>query len=456
MPEKPDPFRLLEAKQKAQKEKKVPSSAKGTDASGPQPAVPACGSPPRAPEKLPDTGLSESFLCDLTLKHIYFGGALEGIEVAERMCLDFTIVSEAIEILKKQELIMTQGGSGAFLGAKISYVLTERGRTKISEVLARDNYRGPAPVPFDQYIQQMKLQEIRGHKVSPDAVKKAFSHLILDPSIVDRIGPAINSGRSIFLYGPPGNGKTSLAECIIDTMGDSVFIPHSLLIESEIVRVFDETYHKRMEPANFEYDRRWVYSRRPAVIVGGELSLDMLDLTISAQTTYYEAPFQVKANGGVLVIDDFGRQRCNPQELFNRWIVPLESHVDFLTFSSGQKAEFPFDCLLVFSTNLDPKDLVDEAFLRRIRYKIEVGDPTEEEFRQIFKLICEKNQVPYDEAAIDYLIQHHYVPQKRPFRACHPRDLIEQMVDICTYTGTMPQLTPNIIDRLCGLYFVEL
>jgi hypothetical protein len=410
---------------------------------------------PPPPRSLERTGLSPGFLGDLALKHVYFGGDLEGIEVADRMALAFPLVEELLHQLKRQELIVAQGGSGVLRGVRMRHQVTERGRKRVEEILRRDNYCGPAPVPYDQYVGQIHLQTIRQVQVSPQRVTQAFDRLVLDPAVPRRIGPAIHSGRSIFLYGPPGNGKTSLAECLVETIGGQVFIPRAVRVDSEIVRVFDELYH---EPVHGEvrYDPRWVLSRRPRVMVGGELSLETLDLTTTGQATYYEAPFQMKANSGVLFIDDFGRQRCDPQELLNRWIVPLESGFDFLTFRSGQKVRVPFDNLLVFATNLDPKELVDEAFLRRIRYKIEIGDPSPAQYKQIWERTCERHGLPYDGSLVDHLIQQHYVRPGRPLRSCHPRDLLEQVVDIGRYRGQRPALTRALLDELCDLYFVEL
>ena len=409
---------------------------------------------PATPKSIAETGLGETFLQDLALKHIYAMGAVDGFKLADLLKLHFSIVNVLIDSLKKQELIMAQGGSWT-LGAGIRHSITELGRKKVDDILGRDNYRGPAPVPLDQFVQQLKSQSIRGHAVSPDQVRKAFSRLVLEPDLVDRLGAAINSGRSIFLYGPPGNGKTSIAECIIDSIGGAVFIPHAVMVDAEIIRVFDELYHKPLETAE-EHDHRWRFSRRPIVVVGGELTLSMLDLTWPQQATFYEAPFQLKAASGVLFIDDFGRQHCPPRDLLNRWIVPLENGFDFLAFRSGQKIKVPFDNLIVFSTNLDPADLVDEAFLRRIRYKVEVRNPDEAGFRSIFRSECAKRSIPCSEDALDHLVKRHYQAAGRDFRCCHPRDLLEQMIDIQTYSGQMPALSAQVIDRLCTIYFVDL
>jgi predicted ATPase with chaperone activity len=408
---------------------------------------------PPEPQKVADTGLSESFLNELCLKHIYYGGALEGIEIGEALHLDYRIVTTLIDWLKAQELVTTRGGSGAFGGAKLRYGTTERGSRVAAEVIARDNYRGPAPVPFAHYSQQVGRQRLADVALPPEALARAFEGLVLPPDMMRLLGPAISSARSVFLYGPPGNGKTSMAERIIRALRGRIFVPHALLIDGEVVRVFDEQYHSE-EPLGARYDRRWVYSRRPAVVAGGELTLDMLELTLSPYVTYYEAPFQLKATSGVLFIDDFGRQRCDAAALLNRWTQALENQQDFLTFRSGHKARVPFDALVVFSTNLDPKALTDEAFLRRIRYKIAVPDPTEGAFKEIFQRECARQGIAYNGAAVDHLLKTHYRPRKRPLRACHPRDLVQQMVDLRQFSGEAPAFDAAAMDRAAGLYFV--
>ncbi|MBN1515043.1 ATP-binding protein [Candidatus Sumerlaeota bacterium] len=411
---------------------------------------------PQPPKTIAETGLNDTFVMNLVMKTIFNRGTIEAMQIADEMHLEFSVIEEALGKIRGAQLAQTEGGSAAFGGVKLRWSLTDKGVERANEVLKRDNYRGPAPVPFSEYVKQLKRQSIKNYTVTPEMVETAFSRLVLNPQVPKRIGPAINSGRSIFLYGPPGNGKTSLAECITDTIGGAIFVPHALIIENEIVRVYDDLYHKVIPQDEFTHDARWVYSKRPVVVVGGELTLNMLDLTWSGAATYYEAPFQVKANSGVLFIDDFGRQHCEPQELLNRWIVPLESGFDFMAFKTGGKAKVPFDSLIVFSTNLDPKELVDEAFLRRIRYKIEVGDPSEEHFKKIFEIMCRVRDIAYDEKIVDYLIEKHYKANNRCFRACQPRDLLDQMVDIQKYTKSMPELTEDVIDQLCELYFVEL
>jgi predicted ATPase with chaperone activity len=425
----------------------APAAADAGDGAPRPPVVPV----PPEPQRQADTGLSEAFLCDLALKHVYQGGSLEAIELADELCLAYPIVADLLAWLKEQELVATRGGSGAFGGAKIRYGTTERGTRAAVEALARDGYHGPAPVPIAHYARQIEAQSLQRQPLAPEALARACADLVLAPEMLARLGPAIASGRSIFLYGAPGNGKTALAERITRAVGGRVFVPRALALEGGVVRVFDELHHTS-EPCPSRHDRRWVYSKRPVVIAGGELTLQMLDL--GGGRTYYEAPLQVKANSGVLVVDDFGRQRCDAAALLNRWTLPLERQYDFITFPSGHKAKVPFDGLVVFSTNLDPATLADEAFLRRIRYKIEVGDPSEAEFVEIFRRECDRAGLAFDEAAVAHLLSRHYRDAGRPLRACQPRDFVDQLLDQKGYTGTVPAPTAAELDRVATLYFV--
>ncbi|MBW1810874.1 MAG: ATPase, partial [Deltaproteobacteria bacterium] len=335
--------------------------------------------------------------------------------------------------------------------------MTEAGHALCQHSMERDRYIGPAPVPFAYYIQAVAAQSVRGNTLQREDIQPHFDDLVLLDKVFDSIGPAMNSGKALFFYGPPGNGKTAICQRMTNCFGGDVFIPHAIIVDDFVIKVFDETIHKEQgnEDENSALDKRWVRCHRPMVVVGGELVLNDLDLAYSSEVKYYEAPFQLKANCGMLLIDDFGRQKVAPKDLLNRWIVPLESEFDFLSMHTGKKLRVPFDVFVVFSTNLDPADLVDAAFLRRVRYKLEVSRPNADLFAAIFKSECAKQGVPWNADMIEYLVTKHYQPKNLPFNACEPRDLLAQVIDLCSYRGIEPVLTQEIIDRVIANYFVK-
>ncbi|RME38094.1 MAG: AAA family ATPase [Thermoflexia bacterium] len=413
---------------------------------------------PRAPRNIQETGLNLGFLVDLALKILYYEGVLSGYELAERMKLPYAgIVDQVIEFLKREKLCEVKG-AGGFAEAAYQYAISDRGRLMAREALDRSHYAGPAPVPLEAYSDAVRKQSLGQVVVHPRTMRQALSHLVINEETFAKLGPAVNSGKSIFLYGPPGNGKTVIAEAIGRMiMTGTIYIPYAVEVDGQVIKVFDNVNHVVAEPlAGRSADLRWVCIRRPMIMVGGELTLESLDLVYDETNKYYEAPFQMKANGGMLLIDDFGRQQVRPRDLLNRWIVPLEKRVDFLTLHTGRKIEVPFDVLIVFATNLAPKDLVDEAFLRRIRHKIEIKNPTFDEYREIFRRVCQQKGVPYDDRGLAYLLQEYYIKPKRPLRACHPRDIVEQLCDIARYLNVPPTLSPELIDRAASAYFVEL
>jgi len=416
---------------------------------------------------LEDTGLNLGLLSDMVLKTMYFRGQITGYELADELRLPFSaVVHTVMDFLKREQMVEVKGASGLQAGTFL-YVITTKGSNRAREQLDRVGYIGPAPVTWDDYNEAIRAQGSRTLRVDPTMMKQALSHLVLEDNIFKRIGPAVNSGRSMFLYGPPGNGKTTIAESIGRmVLGNEMYIPYCVEVDGQIIKVFDEINHiKANDPAGQSgsgsgkgnsRDRRWIRIQRPVIIVGGELTMDGLDLVYDPNNRFYEAPYQMKANGGMFLVDDFGRQQIRPRDLLNRWIVPMEKMVDYLALRTGRKIEIPFNVLLVFCTNLPPADLVDEAFLRRIRHKIHISSPSFESYRKIFRMVCQNNMIPQDDQALRYLMEQHYVKPKRKLRANHPRDIIDQVMDICSYQGVHPRLSKALIDQAAESYFVDI
>lgn len=417
----------------------------------------------REPRNVEETGISEEFIAGLALKILYFGGQLKGWQVAQMMRLHFSgVVEPVLQGLKNQHLVQVTGGSN-LNRASYQYIITDKGAQRARELLERNRYVGPCPVTLKHYIEVVKLQSQNRRLVNQRDVRFAMQGLVLSNEILDRIGPAVNSFRSVFVYGPPGNGKTSIAKAIANKLlTGNIMIPHAIMESGQVIKVFDAEVHSAVDSEEAQLakgtglDKRWVFCNPPAVITGGELTLQDLDLQWSDTNRYYEAPFQLKSNGGMLLIDDFGRQQMEPRELLNRWIVPLEERLDFLTFHTGKKFAVPFETLIVFSTNLDPESLVDEAFLRRIRHKMGIFNPTEEQYYRIFKSVCLNRGIEFDKDAFVHLLNEHYFKPGRELKACHPRDLLDQMVDFATYHGEPPGMTSDLVDRAARSYFAEL
>jgi predicted ATPase with chaperone activity len=408
--------------------------------------------------------LTKLNVADLVLKILYFSGDMTGHAISEVIRLPFTgVVDLILEFLKREKFVEVRG-SGGFGEGGYNYVITSKGSEKAREALDRSQYAGPAPVGLNQYIESMHAQNKDRPPVHQAELRGLMENLVIADEMLSRVGPAVNSGRSIFLYGPPGNGKTTIAERVGRMiLGEDMWVPYAVDVDGQVIQIFDSVNHEVSESipqtkqgTGVHSDPRWVLIKRPMIMVGGELTMAGLDLVYDEINKYYEAPFQVKANGGMFLIDDFGRQQVRAVDLLNRWIVPLEKRVDFLTLNNGRKIELPFYVMIVFSTNLDPKDLVDEAFLRRIRHKIEVGNPTFEQFREIFKIMCRIMKVPYDEQGLAYLLKEWYINHDRDLRMVHPRDLLSQLLDIANYMDRPPALTKEMIDAAAASYFVEL
>jgi predicted ATPase with chaperone activity len=422
------------------------------------------------PQKLDETGLEFSMVLDLVVKAIYFAGRPAARQIATTLALSFPVIDEVLAFLKREQLAEVVGSAG--MGEQLyQYSLSGKGLEKAEEALSRNHYVGPAPVPFDNYLDVLARQAIKSVRVTPESVDSALSHLVLDHQVAAALGPAVNSARSMLLYGGSGNGKSTITNAIGKMLPGEVLIPYAVDLNGIIVKLFDPRVHQEIAPekqlerrvsdANSNgndrrRDRRWVVCRRPMVTAGGELTLKELELRYSPQSQIYIAPLQWKANSGILIVDDFGRQMIQPKELLNRWIVPMEERVDHLSLHTGDMVEVPFDVLLIFSTNLKPSQLGDEAFFRRIRHKIEIPDPTREQFLEILSRVCQQRELTLETDAALYLVDHYYDRAGRGFKGCHPRDIVDLMVDICAYHGERPAFTLSHLDAACQSYFVTM
>lgn len=412
---------------------------------------------PRLPDTAAETGLEQSFINDLILKHIMSMNEFKMADVAERIKLSIPIVEAGLEQLRQDKLIEIKGSSSY---NKMAYVfkLTELGIKRGGELLQICRYVGPAPVTLAEYCKMVRVQTVKSVIINEDTLRHALSHLIINERVLGTIGPAFSSGQAVFIYGPPGNGKSAIAEAVGKIFPDAIYIPYSIIVGGQIITVFDPVNHIPVNESkgHGDFDHRWILVKRPVIMVGGELTLKMLDLDFNPISKYYEASLQMKANNGLFIVDDFGRQLVEPSRILNRWIVPLERRVDFMSLHTGMKFTIPFDMLIIFATNIEPKQLVDEAFLRRIRYKVRIDRPGQKEYEQIFRMVCKSNGIEFNQDAFIYLIEQCYQRFGVEYSASHPRDIIEHIVIDSHYFNRPPELSRQNIDKACSNYFVDL
>lgn len=412
---------------------------------------------PSAPKKIASTGLEFTFIADLLLKHIYSRSEFKLAELTDTVKLPMPIVEEVLETLRRDNMVEVMG-AGTYSILSYTFRISEAGKQKAIRLMDTCHYAGPAPVTLADYQSQMERQSIRNCQVTHEQLSAAFSHLIISDNFVRNIGPAINSGKSIFIYGPSGNGKTAIAEAIGDAFSDNVYIPYAVTVGGQIITVYDPINHIRVDSQHENkressgFDQRWLKIKRPLVITGGELSLRMLDLDFNPISKFYEASLQMKANNGIFLVDDFGRQQADPSAFLNRWIVPLDRRVDFMSLHTGMKFAIPFDMIVIFATNIKPSELGDEAFLRRIRYKFKIDYPSPAEYMEIFKRVCDLNGIAYEEDAYEHLMLH-YAKTGIPLTSCHPRDFVEHILDYALYHEEGAKLTKDAIDRAWDNHF---
>jgi predicted ATPase with chaperone activity len=412
--------------------------------------------PPPEPTTLGDTGLVHAQVESLVLKVLLQRGNTTGSSIAEILCLHRGIIAETLDQLRNDLLVTIKTASGM---NDFIYQLSDAGFERAQRFASRCNYVGAAPVVLDEYVESVRKQSLQNTKLDLNRLRRAFSDLMIRPTLVSQLAQSINDGRGVFLYGAPGNGKTSIAERVSNAFSQDVWIPRIISVHGELLRLYDPSCHEAVKSPELDatrYDRRWVLIRRPTVLVGGELTLDYLETRFNSAAGITEAPVQMKSNCGTLVIDDFGRQRVSSTDILNRLIVPLEKHYDFLYLASGRQIQVPFDQLLILSTNLEPRDLLDEAFLRRIPYKIEIGSPTEDELRQLIEVQANAMKFQYYDGAVDHLLEQHYRRAHRPMRFCHARDLLRQIKNYCEVHNHPKELTPEAFDMAVQNYFGSL
>ncbi len=420
--------------------------------------------PPPPPSGLSEMKLPVVMMRDILIKTMFRKNIDTVSELAEAICLPRAVTQELIDISREQKLVEATGTLNANSGGEMGYQLTDAGKSRALDALSQSEYFGAMPVPLDVYREQVKRQSIRNIQITRNELTNAMGHLVLPDSLLDHLGPAVSAGRSILLYGPPGNGKSSISNGIRDAMGDKIYVPRAIEYAGQVITVYDPIVHSKAEVETDDpnslrrrrtFDTRYVRCERPTVITGGELSLEMLDLVYNPTARTYQAPLQLKSTGGIFIVDDLGRQAEPPQSLVNRWIVPLEESKDILALQSGEKFEVPFDTLVIFSTNFHPNEIFDQAALRRIFFKIKIDGPNQANFLKIFAMVAKKKQMPLDEAALVHLLKVKYPTINNIYANYQPVFLIDQMISICEFEGIPYQMTPDLIDRAWANMFVK-
>lgn len=421
-------------------------------------------SAPPSPTTIDDMRLPLVMMRDILLKTIFRKNVETVTEIAAAICLPMQTTQELVDLAREQRLLEATGTLNANSGNEMGYQLTDAGKSRALDALSQSEYFGAMPVPLDVYREQVKRQSIRNIQITRDQLTNAMGHLILPDALLDHLGPAVSAGRSILMYGPPGNGKSSISNGIRDALGDRVYVPRAIEYSGQVITVYDPIVHNAVEEVKDNpnslrrtkrFDTRYVCCERPTVVTGGELSLKMLDLVYNPTARTYQAPLQLKSAGGIFIVDDLGRQEEPPQALINRWIVPLEENKDILGLQSGEKFEVPFDTLVIFSTNFHPNEIFDQAALRRIFFKIKIDGPSQENFLKIFALVARKKGMPLDEATLVHLLKVKYPTINNVYANYHPAFLIEQMIAICEFEGIPYQMSPSLIDRAWANMFVK-
>jgi len=418
---------------------------------------------PPVPDSIEEAGLTPSLVEQLILKYLYFRGEILGREIASLMGLQFSLIDGILEGLKRQHLVGVKKSLGMGNSSGV-FMLADAGRVLAREYLDTNQYCGPAPVPLYQYGDMVRRQRLKDNWLNPESLKRAFEHLVVERDILSQIGPAVNSNKSFLIYGQPGNGKTALAEALFRVETEPIYMPYAIECQGNLIQLYDPIYHQKIESdavastalaPSLSYDGRWFQCKRPFIITGGELALEMLDLSYNKVSKVYDAPFQLKANNGIYLIDDFGRQKASPAEILNRWIVPMERHIDYLSFHAGGKMTVPFEAFLIFSTNLRPDNLGDEAFLRRIQYKMFLRNPNPREFVEIFERYAASKELVCPPGLVSLFHEKHYIKGGQKRRRCHPRDVLSHVIDIIHFEGLDRELNEDLLDRAFHSCFVE-